>query len=718
MWQRPVIAAFVTWWSWYLSPGWALAQDVSFHRQVLPLLTRTGCNAGACHGAAAGRGALHLSLFGSDPSHDYYSLVHQFEGRRIHRLEPGKSLLLRKPSGELNHGGDQLFDHESPEYRLLATWIRQGVTKDEPPTLTQLVVQAQPYNAGPQPAYRLVAMANFAGEKELVNVTSLTQFIIEDRDALELNESRDAVRVLRPGQHTVIARYLNQTKAIQLRRSYQLDSAHDGAAAQQHPNSFIDREIDETLRELQLPVGKRISDAAFLRRVTLDLTGRLPQLEETEAFVTSSAVDKRERAVDRLLASPAFVDYWTLVYARWLRLHSLPNESQAAIAYGNWIRSSIVDGTSWSDMTKALLTAEGDSHFVGPANFSRMVGDARAHAELVSELFLGARMGCANCHDHPLDRWTQDDYHGLAAMLARVDRGRMVHFTSRGDVTHPKTSQPARWRLPGDRFVDGDRQPAVVLADWLNDGDQVRLSQAFTNRVWSEMFGRGLVEAIDDMRETNPASHPQLLESLARSVAEQQYDLRSLLRWIASSQAYARESTDRVDKFYGYHASRPLPPHVLVDAIADVTEVPANWEREPSGTRAVQLLDPLSPAPELDVLGRCQRAGACVPSSSVGGLATQLHLINGQLINRTLTDPRGRLARLLESRSTSEIIDEFALRAFSELPEAETRHAWLRMLEPDRDSSVDDRHFQQQRQERMQDWLWSVLGSQRFQRNR
>lgn len=685
-----------------------VAQEISFHQQVLPLLTRAGCNSGACHGAAAGRGGLHLSLFGSNPSDDYESLVHQLEGRRINRISSVKSLLLRKPLGQLNHGGDQIFDVDSFEYRILKKWLDEGATLDVPSDVRAFHIHAETLGSADVPTYQLRAWATRPSESSEVDVTAYVQFTVTDPDAVQLDIDHARVQLTRPGRHVIITRYLDRIEAITLSRAFPAPAVQTNAPGLVNSN-LIDREVHATLNGLNLPAGRPISDADFLRRVSLDLTGRLPDPHEAIDFRDSDALDKRHRMVERLLATPAFDDYWTLIMSRWLHLHSLPNETQGAEAYGNWIRQCVSDGVSWRDMTRQLLTSNGDSHTQGPANFSRMVGDARTHAEMVSEVFLAARLGCANCHDHPLDRWTQDDYHGLAAMLARIDRGRFVKFTSRGEVVHPNTHAPARLRLPGDRFVEVDTAPLDTLAQWLTDSQQTRLSQAFTNRIWSEMFGRGLVEAVDDMRETNPPSHPELLSQLSTDVVARNFDLRCLLRSIASSETYAREVSEHADAFYGYHQGRQLTPHVLADAFADVTGMPLAFEHTPPGTRAVQILDPLSPAPALDALGRCQRATACTTPSSSIGLATQLHLINGDLINRQLLDPGGRLNLLVQHRTSAEIVEEFSLRAFGQTPDDAQLSSWSQHLEHPNS---------QERQERLQDWLWSVLSSQRFQQNR
>ncbi len=677
-----------------------LAQDVSFHNQVVPLLTRAGCNSGACHGAAAGRGGMHLSLFGGYPSEDYRTIVQALESRRINRASVSKSLLLRKAIGELDHGGDQAIDPDSIDFYTLRTWIEQGARLDEPAKLVGFKARAFRLSSF-EHNYKLKTTVLVEGESSPRDVTRYTQFTTVDPESVQLDIDDDEVLVLRPGRHIVIARYLDRVEPIVLSLSYPGWTEKREAIA----NNFIDAAVYTRLRELNLPTGSTIPDEAFLRRVFLDLTGRLPGPADIETFHSWSAIDRRAKMVDRLLASAAFNDYWTLIVSRQLHLHSLPNEPEVATAYGDWIRDCIVRGQSWPAMVEALLTTTGDSHSRGAANFARMAGDARAHAELVSEVFLSAKMGCANCHDHPLDRWTQDDYHGLSSLLARIDRGRYVQATASGDVTHPKTRAPAPGRLPGERFVQPTEPPLAVLADWLTHSQQHRLSQAFANRVWKEMFGRGLVDPVDDMRVTNPATHPELLQELATVTISHEYDLRYLLRTIALSATYSRQSSDNFDSYYGSHWSRPMSAHVLSDAIADVIGVPISS----SQVRAVQVIDPLMPAPELDALGRCKRTSACEPNSSSRGLAQQMYLVNGGPINQALADPAGRLARRIkEGRKTSEIIQEFYQRAYGQSPSAAELNYWDQKL-----SHVNE----QERRELLEDWLWSMLCSQRFQRN-
>jgi hypothetical protein len=448
--------------------------------------------------------------------------------------------------------------------------------------------------------------------------------------------------------------------------------------------------------------------------VRLDLTGTLPTPDEVEAFVNDRAADRREKLVDRLLKSPEFADYWTLRFARMLNVHSLPNEKEGMRAYTDWLRAGIRDGMRLDRWARELLTATGDTHAVGPANFARMSNDARGQAELVSRAFLGARLQCANCHNHPLDRWTQDDYHGLAAVFAKLERGRVVKVGPRGAVTNLRTGEPAVPRIPGTADLDNVADPMAGFADWLTRKDNPYFARAQVNRLWRAMFGRGLVEPVDDLRATNPASHPKLLDRLAEDFVRHGHDIRHTLRLIALSRAYGRAATpvpgnEADDRFYARSYRRALEPEVLADAIVAVTGVSQSYAGHPAGTRAITIYDPLSPAPSLDVLGRCSRAATCEENSVGGGLPAKLHMLNGELLNAKIVDKDGRLAkRIAAGKTDREIVTEFYVLGFGRPPTEKELANWtVRIAKAGKDG----------RRECLEDFVWSLLNSREFTTN-
>jgi hypothetical protein len=686
-------------------------RSIDFDTEIIPVLTKAGCNGGACHGAAAGRGGFHLSLLGADPESDYESIVRSFEGRRINPAYPTRSLVLAKPTGQLDHGGDVALEFDGPGAERILDWIRGGAERGPRRKLTSFEVSPRRHLAAdmadPVPLQAVARFDNGPPEE----VTRWTVFTSSDPAALEIDEQQVA-RVKRRGQHVAIARFLDRVVPVQFLVPFS-DQLVDVSAAPRA--NFIDDEILQTLSALRLPVSPPASDAEYLRRVSLDLTGRLPDPVESEAFLSDPTPDKRARLVERLLASDAFADLWTLRWGRMLRLHSLPNDQEGARAYADWLRREIDRGTAWNELARQLLTATGDSHEVGPANFARMVSDARDHAELVGRFFLGVRLGCANCHNHPLDRWTQDDYHGLAAVFARLERGRTVQVSARGAVTNLRTGEPAVPRIPGERFLEGDEDHRSDVANWLAATDMRYFPRATVNRLWQAMFGRGLVEPADDLRETNPATHPELLSRLADDFVQHGYSVRHTLRLIASSHAYARSAAvvagnERDDRFYSHAYRRPLEPEVLADAIADVTGVPDEFPGQPAGTRAVHVVDPLVPSLSLDILGRCSRADGCDDDTAAGGgLPAQLHLLNGELINDKLSAARGRLQQMLSAgASDAEIVDQFFLRALVRHPAEPELSAWRERLAAGQSD---------QRSQRLEDFVWSVLNSRQFIEN-
>ncbi len=685
------------------------ARPVDFDTEIVPVFARAGCNAGACHGAAAGRGGFHLSLFGGDPAADFDAIVRELEGRRVNLARPAESLLLQKPTGVLDHEGGIRLDADGPGAKRLVEWIAAGARRLPPRRLTQFEVRPAERVVGTAgDAVPLAASARF-DDGPAEDVTAWTVFAATDPAAVAIDSASATVR--RRGQHVVIARFLNRVAPIRLTLPL-ADTPVDHAT--RHRANVIDDEVLKSLAVLRLPASPPANDATFLRRVRLDLTGMLPPPDEVEAYLADRSADKRATLVDRLLGSDAFADYWTFRLAALLRVRALPNEKAGAAALHGWLREQVRRGTPYDVVARQLVTAVGDSHAVGPAYFARLANDARGQAELVAQAFLGVRLQCANCHNHPLDRWTQDDYHGLAAVFARLDRGRVVKIAARGAVTNPRTGEPAVPRIPGVRDLDPAADGRAAFAAWLTAADNPYFARAAVNRLWRAMFGRGLVEPADDLRDTNPATHPELLARLADDFVRHGHDIRHTLRLIALSETYGRGDTatrdnQADDRFYARSYRRPLEAEVLADALADATGVSDRYGDEPVGTRAVALSDPRTPAPSLDVLGRCSRETSCEGATANGGLPAKLHQINGALVNRKIAARDGRLHRAIAAgRSDDEIIADFTLRALGRRPTATEWDYWR-----DQRSRIGN----DGRAEWLEDVVWSLLSCAEFRTN-
>ncbi len=687
--------------------------ESDFETQVLPVLTKLGCNSGACHGAAIGRGGFKLSLLGYDPQSDFDSMVNEFEGRRVNLAHPEKSLVLRKPSAEVTHEGGLRLSPDGDGFKLLENWIAAGVPRESRRRLVKLeVAPAAMWLAGSNEKFAIHVAGHFReGDRDVIeDVTRWTVFTPADSAALEVG-SRGDVTALRRGRHSIMVRFLGEVAAV----SVTVPIGDDSDVGADRPRAnFIDEHVNRLLDELRLPHSPRAEPATLARRIYLDLIGTLPDRAEIDEFVAATTPTERQRIIERLMARPEFVDHWSYKWGDLLRIESRRLQPQGAAAFHSFVRECVARNTPLNAMARELLLSAGDSYKVGPANFSRVPGDARTHAEHVSRVFMGVRLLCANCHNHPLDRWTQDDYHGLAAMFARLDRGREVKLLPRGDVIHPKTGQPATPRIPGFQFLTAPDGARKQLADWLTSPDNPFFARAAVNRIWRELMGRGLVEPMDDHRATNPATHPELLDALASDFVDHGFDVRHTIRTIVSSEAYGRSSlsipgNQADDRFYSKSLVRPLPPTVLVDAIAKVTGVPEKLGDLAAGTTAISLGDSRIASEPLDLLGRCSREGECSTSGSAGGsLPLTLHTINGAWLNAKLSNPNGRVAKLLAEKPAVDVVKDLYQVALGRRPSVAEVDRWQSQLRRVRG---------EEQIELIQDLVWAMLNSTEFTTN-
>lgn len=689
---------------------------IDFDTEVLPVLSKAGCNAAACHGAATGRANFKLSLFAGDPAADHAAIARDRKARRIHFTSPLDSLLLAKPTGGLAHEGGVRFEADSEEARLLAKWIAEGARRDARWKVVKLEVDPVQWRAEHRlpstvPVIVWATLENTATrEVKRQDVTRWAILTADDPDAVEVTPEQHLL-LTRPGRQHVVVRYLTHVQTITLLAP--LGPPADAPPPTASPH-VVDHRLHENFVALRLKPVSLADDYTLVRRLHLDLIGRLPTPQVAQAYVARQSPEKYAQLVDKLLASSEFTDYWTYRLGRQLRLTALAGDAPAAEAFHAWLKLQLENGTPWDQLCRELLTASGDSHQHGAAGFHRAASDARLEAELVSEALLGVRLRCANCHNHPLDKWTQDDYHGLAAIFARVERSRIVAWKPLGEVIHPATSEAARPRLPDDRFLASDEDPAQVFANWATAPENPLFAKAMVNRLWAALFGRGLVEPLDDLRATNPGLAPNLHAQLAERFANSNYDLRALLRVMLLSAAYRRGEGLGLDpdrqRFFAQATARPLTAEVWLDAIGDVTGVPEKFAGAREGIRAVELVNARLPSPALDALGRCQRAEDCASGeNSAGGLWQQLTLFNSELLNKRLADPAGHLAQALAAKkSNAEIVSEFYWRAYSRPPRAAEAQHWEKQL------ATEDAA---QRQAKLEDFVWALLMSREFQTN-
>ena len=634
-----------------------VVENVDFINDLVPMFTKLGCNAGKCHGSAIGRGGFKLSLYGGNPQSDYEAITRRQAGRRINLAHPESSLIFKKPSEIVEHGGGELLTGgENAE--LLIKWIEQGALFTSHRQLKHIEVHPTRFVAARVDDATTIKVKAHYHDGSTRDVTHLTRFTADDPSAVKINSDPTMAQALRTGRHIVIARYSTEVTPIEIVVPV-ADSPVD--LSREPRTNFVDEEILKALFELRLPVSPTLDDQSFIRRISLDLTGRLPRYNGKDPTLAVN----RESIIDELLRSEEFVDFYALKLAKLLRIHSKQDKNlvtttpAAARAFHDYLATSLRDGVGYDQIAREIITASGDSSEYGPAAFFTTAEDPRLQTELTTEVFMGSRMKCANCHNHPLDKWTQDDFHGLTAMFSKLTRSQVIRLNPIGKNIHPNTGEAALMKLPGGAFLPkSTKDGRHAFAAWLTDHKNPYFAKAIVNRLWMYLMGRGLVEPLDDLRSTNPATHPLLLNQLAADFMAHGYDIRHTLKVIAMSSTYSRSSrpvagNEMDTRFYSHHLHTPLEPEVLADAISDVLGVPSKYGSESLGTRAIELRDGAIFSDSLDILGRCNRSKSCEGAPApIGPLAQKLHLFNGELLNGRLAAKGGRLDTLIEAKNT------------------------------------------------------------------
>ncbi len=586
---------------------------------------------GACHGALAGKGGFRLSLRGYDADLDYQSIVHELGGRRVQIERPAYSLLLTKPTGALPHKGGLRLDTKSNDYRLLAQWIAGGAKgpSADDPKLLKISVQPEASRLKPQDQSQLLVRAHYDNGTSR-DVTHWAKFSATD-EAVAMVDEQGKIKVQGSGEAAVMVWFGSKVALARMTVPFaHVVDERQFASAPSH--NFIDELNLQQLRTLQLAPAAPIDDAAFIRRATVDTVGRLPSIEETKAYLSDATIDKRNRLVDRLLASDDYVNYWTYKWSDLLLINGTKLRPTAVETYYKWVRESIKQNKPWDQLVREILVATGESNENGATNFYAIQQSPEDMAENACQAFMGLSIGCAKCHNHPLEKWTNDQYYALANLFSRVrakgwggeprngDGLRTVYVASSGELVQPnrgRPQKPAPLDAPEIEFNDPvDRR--VIFANWLTDPQNPYFARSITNRVWANFFGRGLVEMVDDMRLSNPASNEPLLDAAAKHLIAQQYDLKQLMRAILTSETYARSSetklasqseasddeSRRSQKYLSRYNPRRIQAEVLLDAIDQVLETNSSFTRVefpgsdfqetkfyPKGTHAIQLYD-------------------------------------------------------------------------------------------------------------------------------
>jgi Protein of unknown function (DUF1553)/Protein of unknown function (DUF1549)/Bacterial Ig-like domain (group 2) len=697
---------------------------VSFRNHVVPVLTRMGCNSGPCHGAAAGKNGFKLTLRGYDPELDYLTVTRQAGARRINRIDPGDSLLLLKPTLAVTHGGGRRFSPRSAHYKVIADWIAAGTPAPTAadPELTRLDIFPAEARLVPGDRQPLVVRAHFSdGHSE--DVTRQARFTSSDGGVAGVDEWGTVI-VSGRGEAAVSAWYLS--RLVTMRVTSPFATPIDPAVFARAPRAnFIDDLVLAKLADVNIPPSPLSSDSEFMRRAFLDAAGILPTPDEVRAFLADARPNKRAALVDALLERPEFIDHWAYKWSDLLLVSSRGLPSNAMWSYYNWIRGSVATNKPWNRMARELLTASGNTLANGAANYYVLHKSPVALTENVAMTFMGFSITCARCHNHPLEKWTQKDYYHLANLFARVglknaaDRGDVIVYPARtGDVNHPRLNVPLEPKpLDGQAMpIDDARDRRAVFADWLVSPDNPFFARALVNRVWKQFLGRGLIEAVDDIRDANPASNQALFDALTRDFAGNGFDIKRLIRTIMTSTTYQLSSTpDKANaadlRFHSHYIARRLPAEVILDAISQVTGVAEDFPNYP-GRRALQLPDASVDSYFLTAFGRPPRLTPADSERQQEPSVTQaLHVINGDTINRKLSAKRGLIAELLAAGADNRtVIERIYLSALSRFP-TETE---LRTLSASLDAAAATAPDPSARRQALEDFAWAVLTGREF----
>lgn len=659
---------------------------INFPNQIVPIFTKFGCNGGGCHGKASGQNGFKLSLLGFEPAEDYEHLVKEARGRRLFPAAPENSLLVMKATGALPHGGGKRLDAASDDFRLLVRWIRQGMPygKSSDPTVARIEVLPKSRTMAQGTEQQLVVTAHYTdGSTE-----DVTRSALYEPNDKEMAKAEDTGRIQlfeQPGDVAVMIRY--QAKVAVFRATIPM-----GAPVAKLPpvKNFIDELVFKKLKTVGLPPSEICDDPTFLRRVTIDIAGRLPTRDETERFLAGKDSAKREQWIDSLLESTGYADYFANKWSALLRnKRTAPTHTRGTYAFHDWIRDSLLENKPYDRFVREILAASGEMGENPAVAWYRQVKEPTAQLEDTAQLFLGTRLQCAQCHHHPFEKWSQQDYYGFAAFFTQVGRkagnrpGEEIIFHKRGLArsTNKKTQKPVMPAGLGAKSLDlpPDDDPRQALADWMSSPSNPFFARALVNRYWKHFFNRGLVEPEDDMRETNPPTNPELLETLARNFVESGFDLKNLVRTICRSQTYQLSSVpnefNKIDKqnFSRYYPKR-LTAEVLLDAVNQVTKSETRFDGLPAGIRAVQLPDNSFNASSyfLTVFGRPDMSSSCeCERSQDASLAQSLHLLNAKDIQEKLASDNGRAALLsADTKGTDDNkIRELYLWAYAREPE-------------------------------------------------
>ncbi len=720
-----------------VTPVVASDRPLSFRHDVLPVLSKAGCNSGGCHGALAGKGGFRLSLNAYDPATDHYNITRENRGRRIEFADPARSLFVIKPTAAVRHKGGKPLHEDSDAYKLLIEWIQQGApgpsTDDTKLNRIELSPALSQLNKGDTQPLTVHAFFSDGTKRD---VTRWARFTPTDATIAEVDEATGLAKVIGYGEGAISVWYSGQIALARITSPWP-SVIPDEVFARTPKRNVIDKRVIEQLRRLNLKPSKPSSDSEFIRRVYLDVVGMLPTPQETKAFLADTSETKRDDLIEKLLAQPGFVDYWAYRLSDLFLISSKKLRPLALKAYYDWLRGEIEKITPWDQLVRQVVAAKGDTLKNGAANFYSIHQDPETMAENVSQAFMSLSINCAKCHNHPLEKWTNDQYYSFANLFARVrakgwggdarsgDGARTLFIADRGDLIQPRTGKPQPAApLDGQAIAsDSTEDRREALADWLTSPENPYFTRSIANRVWANFFGRGIVEPVDDLRISNPASNEPLLQAISEHLAKNDYDLKSLMRLILRSETYRRSSTPLPEnegdqKYYSRYYPRRLMAEVLQDAITSVTRVSPKYNRITlsdgstegtslyrEGTRALQLSDSAVTSYFLKTFGRNEREITCeCERSNKPSMVQVLHLSNGDTLNNNLRSKQSCVNTMI-TQSNGDIIDEAYLLCLSRRPSDSERKRLQNIFEVAPET---------ERRGVAEDLFWALMTSREF----
>lgn len=700
----------------------AIMPAYSFRHDVMPALSKAGCNMGACHGYSLGKNGFKLSLRGADPAADYLSLSDEFFERRINRHNPPASLLITKPLGDLPHKGGVRFDRGSLLHELMLGWVSDGAPNDpaETPQVESIRIYPESVVTGPGAQHQLQLVARYT-DGSLRDVTRLGIFSANtERVAGVDDEGLVTVREL--GETAVVARF---ERIFATSNFISLDAKPGFEPTPVPEGNLVDKHITKKLNDLKIKPSGLVDDSRFLRRIYLDLIGLQPKPDELAAFLADQTPDKRAKVVDALFRRPEFVDRWSLKWGDLLQNSRANLNEPAVYSFREWLRTAVAENMPLDAFARKILTSRGGALDDPTTAFYAVSKDADDSLQRATQVFCGVRMLCAKCHPHPFENWTQVDYYGLHSFfnqggiktdprLVGIPNAKMIVVNAAaGYSTNPRTgkAQPPRYLGGKEPEIAAGVDRRVVYADWLTTADNPFFARGLTNRIWSYFFHRGIIDPVDDLRTTNPPINPALLEALTKDFVDHKFDVRHLMRTIVMSQTYQRDSAPNEtnahdDANFSRFMPRRLPAESLLDSLVQATGVPENFGGAPAGFTAAQLPDADVQSDFLSLFGKPQRMEACECERDDGSNMLQaLHFINSGTVLNRLANPNGRVAVLMRAKPDDKaLVEQLYLWTLVRSPSPKELDVALEFMKARQDK----------RDEAAQDLLWALLNSRDF----